>query len=168
MKLLVFLLIVTASHVSYNLEWKEWEMDGTFRRLRPWSCCSVCPDGNTNYFRGRCLNQNTIKKSRALTETDNYIREYTPVYITRLEACCYFCGESPISYMLSCTDPERMSSGCPLNMLYCKHNIESEQFLLNAPTSLNASTNGIIGNKLSCYACMGVASFINELKSINF
>lgn len=154
-------LFVFSFHLAYNLEWKEWEMDGYYRRLRPWTCCSVCPDGNTNYYRGRCLSSDVINKSRPLTNTDIYIRQWTPLFIDRLEACCYFCGEFPTSYMLACTDPDRMASGCPLEMLYCKHNIEGGHLLFNP--SLNVSSG--IGNSLSCYGCMAVASFINEIKS---
>lgn len=146
-----------------GLEWKEWEMESGFRRMRPWTCCSVCPDENTIYFRGRCVDQSFVNNSRPLTQTDLYIRDYTPVYITRLEACCYFCGKTPNSYMLSCTDPDRMSQGCPLEMLYCKHNIESENLLLNSPLTL---ADNSLTSTLSCYSCIGVISFINELKSL--
>ena len=139
-------------------------MGNGFRRMRPWTCCTVYPDENTIYFRRRCVSQSFINSSQPLTQNDVYIRDYTPMYITRIEACCYFCGKSANSYMLSCTDPNKMSQGCPLEMLYCKHNIESENLLLKPPST--SVDNSLLTSTLSCYSCIGVISFSNELKSM--
>lgn len=68
------------------LQWLEFEEEpGRLRRARPWNCCSQCPNGKNIYYRGRCVTEHFVQQQPHPTAIDLYIRDYTPIYLTRLE-----------------------------------------------------------------------------------